>query len=181
MYVFKHYATRPTTPHICSSFQSSRCRVRRSTSTRDRKQGCRTDPFADYAIRHNLTPLISIQNYYSLMYRKEEREMFPTLRIFGFGWIPWSPLARRPNAASSKRGDTDPYVHPPFPLRSQYPLFLTRPRPKCARIRPDKTPLWQSVITMLPYQDPINCVRLSCYQAQIVKEFQVIQVSLYSF
>ncbi|OJT11012.1 Versiconal hemiacetal acetate reductase [Trametes pubescens] len=65
-----------------------------------------------YAITHNLTPFISMQNHYSLMYREEEREMFPTLKMFGVGSIPWSPLARgllsRPNAASSKRGDTDP-------------------------------------------------------------------------
>ncbi|KAL1945557.1 hypothetical protein VTO73DRAFT_2408 [Trametes versicolor] len=67
---------------------------------------------------------LEIPNDHSPMYRKEEREMFPTLKMFGVGSIPWSPLARgllsRPNAASSKRGDTDPYVHPPFPLRSQY-------------------------------------------------------------
>ncbi|KAL1945509.1 hypothetical protein VTO73DRAFT_2360 [Trametes versicolor] len=66
----------------------------------------------NYAITHNLTPFISMQNHYSLMYREEEREMFPTLKMFGVGSIPWSPLARgllsRPNAASSKRGDSDP-------------------------------------------------------------------------
>ncbi|EIW54307.1 oxidoreductase [Trametes versicolor FP-101664 SS1] len=65
----------------------------------------------NYAITHNLTPFISMQNHYSLLYREEEREMFPTLKMFGVGSIPWSPLARgllcRPNAASSKRGDTD--------------------------------------------------------------------------
>ncbi|KAL1945528.1 hypothetical protein VTO73DRAFT_2379 [Trametes versicolor] len=68
----------------------------------------------NYAITHNLTPFISMQNHYSLMYREEEREMFPTLTMHGVGSIPWSPLARgllsRPNAASSKRGDTDPIL-----------------------------------------------------------------------
>ncbi|KAL1945520.1 hypothetical protein VTO73DRAFT_2371 [Trametes versicolor] len=68
----------------------------------------------NYAITHNLTPFISMQNHYSLMYREEEREMFPTLKMYGVGSIPWSPLARgllsRPNAASSKRGDTDPIL-----------------------------------------------------------------------
>ncbi|KAL1942591.1 hypothetical protein VTO73DRAFT_6193 [Trametes versicolor] len=72
----------------------------------------RTEASADYAITHNLTPLVSIQNDHSPMYRKEEREMFPTLTMHGVGSIPWSPLARgllsRPNAASSKRSDTDP-------------------------------------------------------------------------
>ena len=35
----------------------------------------------DYAITHNLTPFISMQNHYSLLYREEEREMFPTLKV----------------------------------------------------------------------------------------------------
>lgn len=35
----------------------------------------------DYAITHNLTPFISMQNHYNLAYREEEREMFPTLKI----------------------------------------------------------------------------------------------------
>ncbi|KAI0760985.1 NADP-dependent oxidoreductase domain-containing protein [Trametes elegans] len=48
----------------------------------------------NYAITHNLTPFISMQNHYSLIYREEEREMFPTLKHFGVGSIPWSPLAR---------------------------------------------------------------------------------------
>ncbi|KAI0355223.1 aryl-alcohol dehydrogenase [Trametes cingulata] len=48
----------------------------------------------NYAITHNLTPFISMQNHYSLVYREEEREMFPTLKMFGVGSIPWAPLAR---------------------------------------------------------------------------------------
>ena len=43
---------------------------------------------------NNLTPFISMQNHHSLVYREEEREMFPTLDHFGVGIIPWSPLAR---------------------------------------------------------------------------------------
>lgn len=35
----------------------------------------------DYAINHKLTPFISMQNHYSLIYREEEREMFPTLKV----------------------------------------------------------------------------------------------------
>ncbi|KAH9857420.1 Aldo/keto reductase [Lenzites betulinus] len=65
----------------------------------------------NYAIQNKLTPFISMQNHYSLVYREEEREMFPTLKQYGVGSIPWSPLARglltRPVDASSKRGDTD--------------------------------------------------------------------------
>lgn len=66
---------------------------------------------SDYAITHNLTPFISMQNHYSLVYREEEREMMPTLKHFGVGSIPWSPLARgflcRPLGEQTKRGDTD--------------------------------------------------------------------------
>ncbi|KAI0669361.1 aryl-alcohol dehydrogenase [Trametes maxima] len=65
----------------------------------------------NYAISHNLTPFVSMQNQYSLAYREEEREMFPTLKLFGVGSIPWSPLARglltRPLSAQSKRGNSD--------------------------------------------------------------------------
>ncbi|KAJ7046899.1 aryl-alcohol dehydrogenase [Mycena alexandri] len=35
----------------------------------------------NYAIQNNLTPFISMQNHYSLVYREEEREMFPTLKV----------------------------------------------------------------------------------------------------
>ncbi|KZP28624.1 Aldo keto reductase [Athelia psychrophila] len=48
----------------------------------------------NYAIANHLTPFISMQNCYSLVYREEEREMMPTLSHFGVGSIPWSPLAR---------------------------------------------------------------------------------------
>jgi aryl-alcohol dehydrogenase-like predicted oxidoreductase len=48
----------------------------------------------NYAITNKLTPFISMQNHHSLVYREEEREMFPTLDHFGVGIIPWSPLAR---------------------------------------------------------------------------------------
>lgn len=37
--------------------------------------------FSDYAIRNNLTPFISMQNHYNLVYREEEREMFTTLKV----------------------------------------------------------------------------------------------------
>jgi hypothetical protein len=35
----------------------------------------------DYAITHNLTPFISMQNHWNLLYREEEREMVPTLKV----------------------------------------------------------------------------------------------------
>lgn len=35
----------------------------------------------DYAIANKLTPFVSMQNHHSLIYREEEREMFPTLKV----------------------------------------------------------------------------------------------------
>jgi len=43
--------------------------------------GLMTRVFLDYAINHKLTPFISMQNHYNLLYREEEREMFPTLKV----------------------------------------------------------------------------------------------------
>ncbi|KAK0210036.1 Aldo/keto reductase [Desarmillaria ectypa] len=67
-----------------------------------------------YAIQHGLTPFISMQNHHNLLYREEEREMFPTLKHFGVGSIPWSPLARgmltRPIQQETKRTETDPWA-----------------------------------------------------------------------
>ena len=37
---------------------------------------------------------VSMQDYYSLLHREEEREMHPYCRDAGIGIIPWSPLAR---------------------------------------------------------------------------------------
>ena len=72
-----------------------------------------------------------MQNHYSLLYREEEREMFPTLKVspdlavlginpysdvisaqhFGVGSIPWSPLGRgllaRPIGQDSARENSD--------------------------------------------------------------------------
>ncbi|KII84306.1 hypothetical protein PLICRDRAFT_179559 [Plicaturopsis crispa FD-325 SS-3] len=69
----------------------------------------------NYAINNNLTPFISMQNHHSLVYREEEREMLPTLKHFGVGAIPWSPLARglvtRPLNETTKRGGVDTLIN----------------------------------------------------------------------
>src|ERR1041385_542872 len=50
---------------------------------------------AQYTARaRNLTPFASMQNYYNLLYREEEREMMPLCVAEGVGVLPWSPLAR---------------------------------------------------------------------------------------
>lgn len=43
---------------------------------------------------HNWARFISMQNYYNLIYREEEREMLPLCASEGIGVTPWSPLAR---------------------------------------------------------------------------------------
>ncbi|PPQ62929.1 hypothetical protein CVT24_006169 [Panaeolus cyanescens] len=67
-----------------------------------------------YAIQNKLTPFISMQNHHSLLYREEEREMLPTIKHFGVGCIPWSPLARglltRPLTDKTTRGTTDFFI-----------------------------------------------------------------------
>jgi aryl-alcohol dehydrogenase (NADP+) len=59
------------------------------------------------------TRFVSMQNYYNLLYREEEREMFPLLADQGVGSIPWSPLARgrltRPWNAETARSETDEF------------------------------------------------------------------------
>jgi aryl-alcohol dehydrogenase-like predicted oxidoreductase len=43
---------------------------------------------------HGWTEFISMQPFYNLLYREEEREMLPFCKASGVGVIPWSPIAR---------------------------------------------------------------------------------------
>lgn len=43
---------------------------------------------------HGWHEFISMQNYYNLLYREEEREMLPFCKDSGIGILPWSPVAR---------------------------------------------------------------------------------------
>ncbi len=56
------------------------------------------------AERRGLTPFVSMQNHYNLLYREEEREMIPQCLDEGIGVIPWSPLARGMLAGNRTRG-----------------------------------------------------------------------------
>ena len=58
------------------------------------------------AERNGWTRFVSMQNYYNLVYREEEREMIPLLLDKGVGSIPWSPLARGMLAGNRERGGT---------------------------------------------------------------------------
>jgi aryl-alcohol dehydrogenase-like predicted oxidoreductase len=57
------------------------------------------------------TPFTSMQPFYNLLYREEEREMIPFCDDQGIGIIPWSPLARgllgRPKDTTTDRSEAD--------------------------------------------------------------------------
>ena len=57
------------------------------------------------------TPFVSMQNFYNLVYREEEREMLPLCKDERIAVLPWSPLARgrlaRPWDAETPRTQTD--------------------------------------------------------------------------
>jgi len=64
-----------------------------------------------------LTRFVSMQNYYNLIYREEEREMLPLCKEEGIAVTPWSPIARgflagsKPSQGESTlRAQTDVYM-----------------------------------------------------------------------
>jgi len=65
------------------------------------------------ADRHGWTRFVSMQNYYNLLYREEEREMMRLCQSEGVAVIPWSPLARgrlaREWKAETSRSETDAF------------------------------------------------------------------------
>jgi aryl-alcohol dehydrogenase-like predicted oxidoreductase len=67
------------------------------------------------AERNGWTRFVSMQNFYNLIYREEEREMMKLCVDQGIGVIPWSPLARgrlaRPwdKKDSTERAQTDEF------------------------------------------------------------------------
>jgi aryl-alcohol dehydrogenase-like predicted oxidoreductase len=48
----------------------------------------------DIARAKGQAEFVSMQNYYNLVYREEEREMMPLCANDGIAVIPWSPMAR---------------------------------------------------------------------------------------
>jgi 1-deoxyxylulose-5-phosphate synthase len=67
--------------------------------------------------RAGAAKFVSMQDFYNLVYREEEREMLPLCRDEGIGVIPWSPLARgflagnrsRDGAAQTARAKSETY------------------------------------------------------------------------
>lgn len=69
------------------------------------------------AERNNWTKFISMQNYYNLCYREEEREMIRFCKRSGVGLVPWSPmfggkLARPLGYDKSLRSKMPSHHHP---------------------------------------------------------------------
>jgi aryl-alcohol dehydrogenase-like predicted oxidoreductase len=65
------------------------------------------------------TPFVSMQDFYNLLYREEEREMLPLCSDAGIAVLPWSPLARgrlaREWNTETERTLTDVYGKKLFP------------------------------------------------------------------
>ena len=69
------------------------------------------------AEKNGWTKFVSMQNYYNLCYREEEREMIRFCKETGVGIIPWSPifagrLARPLGYDKSVRSKKPSYHHP---------------------------------------------------------------------
>ncbi|VUC24503.1 unnamed protein product [Clonostachys rosea] len=69
---------------------------------------------------HDWHQFISMQNYYNLLYREEEREMIPYCKDAGVGLVPWSPNAR--GVLARPWNDVDSNTS----LRSQHDKALPR-------------------------------------------------------
>jgi len=66
---------------------------------------------------HGWTTFVTMQNFYNLMYREEEREVIPYSLDAGIGLIPWSPLnrgilGRRVTDAPTVRAENDRFKVP---------------------------------------------------------------------
>lgn len=76
------------------------------------------------------TAFTSLQNFYNLLYREEEREMNPFCSAEGIGLTPWSPLARgllgRPYHAKSARSEKDVKTKKWFEDEAQNKSILDR-------------------------------------------------------
>jgi len=81
----------------------------------------KNNSLTDYAINNRLTPFISMQNHYNLIYREEEREMVPTLKVGDHPTI-WQPTA------PSAQPLLNPYLFFPALWRRLYSVVSTRTR-----------------------------------------------------
>ena len=76
------------------------------------------------AEKHNWQEFISMQGFYNLLFREEEREMIRYCRATGIGILPWSPLSAGVltypwTDRTDKREHTDVFLKPPFRGREE--------------------------------------------------------------
>lgn len=72
-----------------------------------------------HAEKNGLARFVSVQNHYNLLWREDERELFPFCRAQGIGLIPYSPMARgflcgrarREEPTRTERAKTDDYTY----------------------------------------------------------------------
>ncbi|KAK0201629.1 aryl-alcohol dehydrogenase [Desarmillaria ectypa] len=64
-----------------------------------------------YALNNHLTPFVTVETDYNLLYREDENELLPTLKHFEISSIPWSTLARGTVTRPLNRQHSDPSLH----------------------------------------------------------------------
>jgi aryl-alcohol dehydrogenase (NADP+) len=72
-----------------------------------------------YAKANRLAHFVSMQSHYNLVWREDERELFPFCRAEGIGLLPYSPVARgflsgkarRTDGGQTERARTDSYAN----------------------------------------------------------------------
>ena len=91
------------------------------------------------ATLNHWTTFVSMQDFYNLLYREEEREMMPFCKYTGTGLLAWSPLARgllcRPynSRYESVRSRTDPRLEHFF-LQHKNTVEGCRDREICEKV-----------------------------------------------
>jgi 1-deoxyxylulose-5-phosphate synthase len=110
------------------------------------------------AERNGWTRFVSMQNYYNLLYREEEREMVPLCREQGVGLIPWSPLARGhlarpPDAQATRRSETDRFAKTLYASTVEQDRLVLGALDEVAKTR--KLPHAQVALAWLLGRDPV--------------------------
>lgn len=101
---------------------------------------------------------VSMQPYYNLLYREEEREMFGLCRAEGIGVIPWSPLARgrlaRPWEEETARSSSDEVGKRLYAMTKETDRAVVE---RVAKVAGDKgLPMSQIALAWVLHQDVIT-------------------------
>jgi 1-deoxyxylulose-5-phosphate synthase len=110
------------------------------------------------ADQNGWTRFISMQPYYNLLYREEEREMFGLCRAEGIGVIPWSPLARgrlaRPWEEETARSSSDEVGKRLYAMTKETDRAVVE---RVAKVAGDKgLPMSQIALAWVLHQDVIT-------------------------